>query len=562
MSLTTQLEEAYLQSDQNKADELWQVLASSSDDQVTKLALNIVRQCQVSQKFTEALHAARMAARLWPKDHVIQLRYRELNYLYGSDLEVPVVPVTAEMLLAEGAAEELLLLDLKLYSHHVPNEEILNLLKLFVKRWPGFRPGVRMLLNKLQLEGEFQNIVNLCRQRYAKHRKHEGFVLQAWVDALVELQCFDKALVLAFEAHRQGALNKDIVEFLLVHSVGGGLATDPALYSDLDTLCKAYKVEGLEQAVAFEKSITPPLRPLIHGFSPANALTCSPLAPADCVVFIFSGVARRLAIPLTLLDKFLAGYGIALVHLVDKEDSYYLNGISGLGGNFESSVARLREIAKRYGATRIITMGHSAGGTAALHYGVALDACYILAYTPVCNVGLDFFDYHADYRNRPQIRKVNQVVAAKRHDIRPLLAYGDFEGQVDLYSGEYCTKDLVHVDYLSDLPQVAKHVVKDVAIHAVLFPAFLDGSFLQTLLNVVEKANALQSMEARLQSLVNYYVEQRDEMDKKLSQLREENERLKHKIEQLDQPASMAHGPLKPNDGHKLIFDFSLSDGK
>lgn len=560
MPLTTQLEEAYLQSDLNKADELWQVLASSLDGQVTQVALDIVRQCQISQKFTEALHAARMAARLWPKDHVIQLRYKELNYLYGSELELTVVPIYPEMLMAENAAEDVLLWDLKLYSHHITNTEIVSLLKLYVQRWPEFRPGVRMLLNKLQLEGEFQNIVNLCRQRYAKHRKHEGFVLQVWVDALVELQCFDKALVLAFEAHRQGVLNKDIVEFLLVHSVGGGLASDPALYSDLDTLCKAYKVEGLEQAVAFEKSIKPPLRPLIHGFSPANALTCSPLAPADGVVFIFSGVARRLAIPLTLLDKFLAGYGIALVHLVDKEDSYYLNGISGLGGSFESSVGRLKEIAKRYGAKRIITMGHSAGGTAALHYGVALDACYILAYTPVCNAGLDFFDYHADYRNRPQLRKVNQVVAAKRHDIRPLLAYGDFEGQVDLYAGEYCTKDLVHVDYLSDLPQVAKHVVKDVAVHAVLFPAFLDGSFLQTLLGVVEKANALQSMEARLKSLVNYYVEQRDDMAEKLNQLHEENERLKHKIEQLELSASVTLGPLKQANEHELIFDFSLPD--
>ncbi|WP_404463342.1 alpha/beta hydrolase [Vreelandella aquamarina] len=560
MSITSQLEEVYLQSDFKKAEDLWQIVASSDICHVTQVALNLVRQCQIAQNFTGALHAARQAAHHWPTDHNAQLLYKELDYLYGSDLEQQVAPVTPQMLLAEDASKEALLLDLKLYSHYITSTEVVSLLKIFVQRWPEFRPGIRLLLNKLQLEGEFQDIVRLCRERYAKQRKHEGFVLQVWVDALVELQCLDEALVLAFEAHRQGALNKDSVELLLVHSIGQGISRDQALRSSLDTLCQAYKVEGLQQAIAFEKTLNPPLRPLTPAFSPTHALTCSPLAPADCLVIIFSGVARRFAVPLPLLDRFFAGYSIALVNLVDKEDSYYLNGISGIGDSFESSVEKLREIAKRYGAKRVITMGHSAGGTAALHYGVALDACYILAYTPVCHVGLDFFDRHADYRNRPQIRKVNQLVSAKRFDIRPILEHSDFKGQIDLYAGEYCAKDLVHVDYLSGLPQVSAHAVKDVAVHAVIVPALLNGSFLQTLLGTVDMANTENLIEARLQALVKHYAVERGEMAEQLSQLLEENDRLKRQVKQLEHSAGVPLGQSQESNDHALTFDFSLPD--
>ncbi|RAU19181.1 hypothetical protein DN062_02625 [Nitrincola tibetensis] len=485
MSIVFQLEDAYLRANLNDAEVLWQNFASTSCSQDTQLVVNIIRQRLIAQDYIGALHAARQATLYWAEDQSLYLRYKELDYLYGSDLEQQVVPVTDQMLMAGDACTEALLLDLKLYSHHITNTEVVKLLKVFVKRWPEHRPGIRLLLNKLQLEGEFEDIVILCRQRYIKRRKHESFMLQVWVHALVELQCLNEALRLAFEAHNQGELNKEIVEFLLVHSIGLGIASDQGLKSSLDTLCQACKLEGLEEAIRFELALKAPLRPLTPVFSPTQALTSSPRASADCLVVIFSGVARRFAVSLTLLDRFFAGYGVAVVHLVDKEDSYYLNGISGQGGSFESSVEKLREIAKGYGAKRIITFGHSAGGTAALHYGIALDASNILAYTPVGNLSIDFFDRHADYRNRPQIRKVNQVVSANRLDIKPHLERSNFKGQIDLYAGEYCVKDLVHVDYLSGMSQVAIHSVKDVAIHAVIAPAVLNGSFLQTLLGIV-----------------------------------------------------------------------------
>lgn len=203
--------------------------------------------------------------------------------------------------------------------------------------------------------------------------------------------------------------------------------------------------------IRLEQALRPPLRPLTSTFSPPQAVTCSTLAKSECLIIIFSGAARQFALPLTLLDRFFAGYGMRVMSLVDKNRAYYINGISELGDSFDASIEKFKALAKDYGAKRIITAGHSAGGTAALDYGVALDACHILAYTPVGNLSLDFFDYYADYRNRPKIRRVNQLVSVDRLDVKAVLDKGDFRGQFGHYAGEYCVKDLVHVDYLSDL---------------------------------------------------------------------------------------------------------------
>lgn len=475
-----QLLQAYARNDLNGAEALWKALHRTLG-LANQLALPLIRKRMAAQDYSGALHAAQQAAKYWPQEPKIQQRHRELNFLYGSSVMRPFEPVTEQMLQAPDASAEELFLELKICSYHVSNTEIIALLKAFVQRWPDHVAAIRLLLSKLLLEGACQDIVSLCQQRYTKQQKHESFFLKLWIQAMVELHRLDEALQLAGEESAQLALNKEIVEFLLVNSIGQGIATNTALQSTLDSLCQRYKVEGLDQAIAFEKALREPLRPLISAFRPTQAVVSSSQAAADCLVIIFSGGARRLPVPQTLLDHFFASHGMAVVRLVDKEGCYYLNGIPELGDSFETSVQKLREIAQSYGVRRIITLGNSAGGIGALHYGVALNASHILAYSPLTNLRLDFFNHHGDYRNRPQICKINDEVSAERLDIKAILDKGCFNGKVELYAGEYCIKDLVHLDHLDELPNVSTHTVKGIASHTAVTPALLDGTLLQAL---------------------------------------------------------------------------------
>lgn len=480
MSIETKINLAYIQLDFDAAENLWKTLASASLD-TTKPILSLVRQRLVAQDYSGALHAARQAVKYWPKDPALQLRLRELDYLYGSNLNQQVVPVNYQMIQANEVSAESLLLNLKLYSHHISNTELIRLLTLFMRRWENHLQAERFFLSKLLLEGAYQDIVVLCQKRYAKEKKYRSSMLGVWIHALVELHRWNEALNLAYDGHTQGALNKNIAEFLLVHSVGQGVASDSALRSALEALCEAYKVEGIQQAIAFEQSLKPPLRCLIPTFCPTQSVICSPSTTADCLVILFSGGARRFPVPLTLLDRFFAGYGVVVVRLVDKNGSFYLDGISELGSSFEESVESLRKIAQGYGARKIITFGNSAGGVGALHYGVALNASHILVYSPLTNLSLSFFDQHSDYRSRPEIRKINQVVPEERLDVKDVIENSFFNGQIDIFVGEYCAKDLIHMNYLADLPQVSTHTVKGIAAHTVVAPSLLDGSLLRKL---------------------------------------------------------------------------------
>ena len=70
----------------------------------------------------------------------------------------------------------------------------------------------------------------------------------------------------------------------------------------------------------------------------------------------------------------------------------------------------------------------------------------------------------------------------------------------------------------------------------------------------------IASLEARLQALVEHYAVERGEMAEQLSQLLEENDRLKRQGKQLEHSAGVPLGQSQEANGHALTFDFSLPD--
>lgn len=70
----------------------------------------------------------------------------------------------------------------------------------------------------------------------------------------------------------------------------------------------------------------------------------------------------------------------------------------------------------------------------------------------------------------------------------------------------------------------------------------------------------IASLEARLRALVEHYAVERGEMAEQLSQLLEENDRLKRQVKQFEHSAGVPLGRSQEPNGHALTFDFSLPD--
>lgn len=108
---------------------------------------------------------------------------------------------------------------------------------------------------------------------------------------------------------------------------------------------------------------------------PAAELQVVEIPGAETAIFVFAGIGGTLVyLPFGHLDALLADYRASVVYLRDFGGCAYLEGIASLGMNLEQTVERLGEIAARLDARRIIMLGASVGGFAAIRYATQLGA--------------------------------------------------------------------------------------------------------------------------------------------------------------------------------------------
>lgn len=105
-------------------------------------------------------------------------------------------------------------------------------------------------------------------------------------------------------------------------------------------------------------------------------------AGSEVTLIAFAGKAQRVGVSIYFLERLLGRFGFNLIFLFDWLDVAYLGGVSGLGGDAREASAALRDISAGLGGKKIICLGQSAGGHAALRYALELDATGTLAFSP------------------------------------------------------------------------------------------------------------------------------------------------------------------------------------
>ena len=95
---------------------------------------------------------------------------------------------------------------------------------------------------------------------------------------------------------------------------------------------------------------------------------------ASCVVFAFCGRRQRINMPLWLFHRWVSALDdVSVVYLRDFDENHFVGGIRSLGSRAET-VAALQGIASQLGARRIVCLGNSSGGYAAMRYGLDIGA--------------------------------------------------------------------------------------------------------------------------------------------------------------------------------------------
>lgn len=159
-------------------------------------------------------------------------------------------------------------------------------------------------------------------------------------------------------------------------------------------------------------------------------------------------------------------------------NSWYQQGVPGLGADLEETLESIRRLIAGTGADRVCTVGSSMGGYGAILFGLELDAS-VLAFSPEIVLDLPFS------RSSKMIPDdVERVVP----DLRDKLAKANHP--VMIYTGEMDPVDLYCAAMIRKLSHISIVTFRDDE-HTVMRTLFQTGRLEQTLMDFVE-GNSLQ----------------------------------------------------------------------
>jgi tetratricopeptide (TPR) repeat protein len=215
-------------------------------------------------------------------------------------------------------------------------------------------------------------------------------------------------------------------------------------------------------------------RPVMASYS-GDEIVVSPNGKPGPVVIVFSGLSDNFAVPPPTFDRFLASLGASGIYMSDKNRLCFGAGAKAMGMDFNETVEYLQEQLDDLKCTRLVTLGTSAGGYAAMLYGLNMDAHSVLAFGSVTNATPEYLS--TDPRGRLVAKRAARQVEAKNLDIRPMLNLPTNATDVHLYFGADMEHDSRNARHLEGQPRVTLHPMAGFDQHQVLRELVVRGEF-------------------------------------------------------------------------------------
>jgi pimeloyl-ACP methyl ester carboxylesterase len=180
-------------------------------------------------------------------------------------------------------------------------------------------------------------------------------------------------------------------------------------------------------------------------------------ADSDVLLIIFSGLKQNpRAIPGFSFVNVTAGLRAKKLFLRDLDKAWFLRGFRGETTNVEQSVEFLRTEMARAGARRVVMLGYSLGGFAALLYGALLKADAVHAFSPQTFLSFGKRLRVRDHRWRRYVWKLYFGNTRPFHDLRPILPRGE-RTTFHIYYAQNSRLDAVHAAHVRESPRVTCH---------------------------------------------------------------------------------------------------------
>lgn len=173
----------------------------------------------------------------------------------------------------------------------------------------------------------------------------------------------------------------------------------------------------------------------------------------------FAGVIGRMGMPTFEFFKVTDGMRVNRIFVRDLQHLWYQRGVRELGDDVATAAAALLALVAASHPTRVVTIGNSGGGYAALLFGALIGADEVLAFSPQTVLGRV---EAMRYRESTWLHVTERLEAAggpdARHaDLRPLLAATRPSPSCHIHYARGDGIDTLHAEHLRDVPGVELH---------------------------------------------------------------------------------------------------------
>jgi hypothetical protein len=180
---------------------------------------------------------------------------------------------------------------------------------------------------------------------------------------------------------------------------------------------------------------------------------------SSTLVIAFAGLRGFLGgFPAFEFRKVLSSVDVKSAFFRDHYAAWYHRGVVDVGPDIDSVVAKLRQLEDE--AERVVMIGNSAGGYAALLFG-ALLGCESYAFSPQTFIEPGLLRAAGDHRWDEELGALLESGRFERRyaDLAPLLAQSD--GRFEIFYGALDEIDAKHVERLSGIEQVTVNRIEN-----------------------------------------------------------------------------------------------------
>lgn len=177
---------------------------------------------------------------------------------------------------------------------------------------------------------------------------------------------------------------------------------------------------------------------------------------APVLLVLFGGIAGGVSMPVFEFFRLTSTMPGKKAFLRDPRRGWYQLGIPGIGDSAADVRRFLEDVIARANVERVVMAGASAGGFAALLFGVWCGAHEVLAFSPQTFIDPEQRQAHGDDRWAPQITDLYTALPGRDAtlDLHEIIASAPALPRMQVHVSNDDVLDLVHARRIADIPGV------------------------------------------------------------------------------------------------------------